>query len=57
MFVGHTMDVSMTSKHAAETDAPERAVEITQNFGFIKKKNTHVLKVFNSVEPQLWKAR
>lgn len=47
----------MTSKHAAETDAPERAVEITQNFGFIKKKNTHVLKVFNSVEPQLWKAR
>lgn len=52
----HTMEVLVTSKHAAETDALERAVEIMQNFGFIKK-NTHVLKVFNSVEPQLWKAR
>lgn len=31
-----TMDVLVTSKHAAETDAFERAVEIMQSFGFIK---------------------
>lgn len=51
MSLDYTMEVLVTSRHAAETDAFERAVEIMQNFGF--KKSTHVLKVFNSVEPQL----
>lgn len=39
----------MTSKHAAEMGAFERAVEVTQNSGFIKICSC--FKIFNSVEP------
>lgn len=36
VWMDDTTEVLVTSKHAAETDAFERAAEITQNFGFIK---------------------
>lgn len=36
VFMGYIMEVLVTSKHAAATDAFERAVEIMQNFGFMK---------------------
>lgn len=36
MVLDYTMEVLVTSKHAAEMDAFETAVEIMQNFAFIK---------------------
>lgn len=47
------MGVLVTSKHAAETDAFERAVEIMQNFGFIKK----LMFLNGMLESKLWKAQ
>lgn len=44
-----TTEVLVTSKHAAEMGAFERAVEVTQNFDFIKI--CLCFKIFNSVEP------
>lgn len=49
------MEVLVTPKHAPEADAFERAMEIMQHFGFIRIYS--YFKVFNSLEPQLWKAQ